>query len=482
MYKYQHPLTLSIAFGLGLTGQSVSASNPKPSDKKLNIVFLLADDIRWNSLHCMGNDIVITPNIDALATDGIRYENAYTSTPISCCSRATLLTGQYMSRNKVVDFAKTISEENFKDTYPGVLQNAGYFTGFVGKYGVGKIRNSDFDFTKIYEGLHWYPVDEAKIKSVGEGEHGRIYTKIIGDSIHVTDKNAKDAIEFLNKRPKDKNFCLSVSFFAPHAQDNHVDQYRYKPSSEKYYQNVEIPLPATSTIEYLKALPPFISDEKCESRARWHWRFDTPEKYQKYMKAYYRLITDMDEAVGKIIAELKKQGVYENTLIVFMGDNGYFHSDHQLADKWYAYEQSIRVPLIIHDPRIASKMHGTVNKNMVLNVDIAPTLVAASGVQIPSVMQGYDLTKTYKSNKYNTLRSEFFCEHPVINNETFIPSSQALITLTDKYIIYPFYNYEEYFNLKDDPNEVKNGISNPTYTKRIEELKVELNKLKTIAR
>ncbi len=472
---------MNIACGFILFNASATAANTDSKDKKMNIVFLLADDIRWNSIGCMGNDIVVTPSIDAIAKDGIRYDNTYVTTPISCVSRATLLTGQYMSRNNIDRFGKQISEENFTNTYPSVLRNSGYFTGFIGKYGVGKIRKTDFDHVKEYEGKHWLPLT-GKIESIGEDERRKKYTRITGDSIHVTDKNAKDAIDFLKIRPKDKQFCLSVSFFSPHAEDNHPDQYRNKPSSDKYYQNVEIPLPATSTLECLKALPPFIADEKCESRTRWHWRFDTPEKYQRYMKSYYRLITDMDEAVGKIIAELKRQGVYENTLIVFMGDNGYFQSDHQLADKWYAYEENIRVPLIIYDPRIPTKARGTANKNMVLNIDIAPTLVAASGVDIPSVMQGKDLSKTYLSNKTNVLRTDFFCEHPFINRESFIPSSQALVSLSDKYIVYPNYKYEEYFNLKNDPSEIKNGISNVENKKKISQLKKRFSELKELAK
>ena len=136
-------------------------------------------------------------------------------------------------------------------------------SGFVGKYGVGRIREKDFDFARAYEGVHWYPVDpNVKVENIGEDEHGKKYTRILGDSIHVTDKNANDAIGFLKNRPRDKPFNLSVSFFAPHAQDAHPDQYRNKPSSEKYYQDITIPVPKTSTTEALKALPPFISNEE----------------------------------------------------------------------------------------------------------------------------------------------------------------------------------------------------------------------------
>lgn len=451
--------------------------------ERMNVVFLLADDLRWNSLGCMGNKIVVTPNIDELAREGVRFNNACVTTPICCCSRASILSGQYISRNGVRDFKTQINESNFAYTYPAILRCEGYWTGFVGKYGVGKIRENDFDYSRAYEGIHWYPVDSSvKIESIGETENGKKYTRIMGDSIHVTDRNANDAIEFLRTRPKDKPFNLSVSFFAPHAEDAHADQYRYKPSSEKFYQNITVPVPETSTLEALNALPPFISNEKNYGRERWHWRFDTPDRYQQYMKAYYRLVTDVDVAIGKIIDELKAQDVYENTLIIVMGDNGYFQSDHQLADKWYPYEESIRVPMIIHDPRLPAKMRGSSNDEFALNIDIAPTIIAAAAGNIPDVIQGKDLSPLYLSNNQTNWRQEFFVEHPIISSLERIPSSEAVVTHNDKYIFWPDYQYEEYFNLKKDRLELHNQITNRKNQKRISYLKSKIDELKTQAR
>jgi len=145
---------------------------------KMNVVFLLADDLRWNSLGCMGNSVVITPNIDQLAQDGIRFNNACVTSAICMVSRASLLSGQYMSRHKVTKFGVELPEKTLQETYPAVLRKAGYWTGFVGKYGVGKIKAPDYDYSSIYEGKHWLP-------------NGK------GDSIHVTAKNEKDALSFL---------------------------------------------------------------------------------------------------------------------------------------------------------------------------------------------------------------------------------------------------------------------------------------------
>jgi len=429
------------------------------SPEKMNVVFLLADDLRWNSLGCMGNLVVITPNIDQLAQDGIRFNNACVTTAICMVSRASLLSGQYMSRHQVTKFGVELPEKTLQETYPAVLRKAGYWTGFVGKYGVGKIRGTDYDYSSIYEGKHWLP-------------NGK------GDSIHVTAKNEKDALSFLKDRPKEKPFLLSVSFFATHAEDRHPDQYRYQPQSEKYYLNTVIPVPKTATEEALKALPPFISDEKNEGRNRWHWRFDSPEKYQRYMKAYYRMLTEMDLAIGKIIQELKAQGVYENTLIIFMGDNGYFQSDHMLADKWYPYEESIRVPLVVHDPRLPASKRNTSNNEFVLNIDIAPAIIAAVGEPIPVAVQGQDFSALYLNKKAPAWRQDFYYEHPVVNKVSFIPSSEALVIHRDKYIFWPDHQYEEYFDLKKDRSEVQSQINNKKYQKKIESAKKRMAELK----
>lgn len=439
-----------------------NSANAVTSDR-MNVVFLLADDLRWNSLGCMGNPVVITPNIDQLAKDGIRFDNARVTTAICMVSRASILSGQTMSRHQISEFLVPLSDRTLEETYPAVLRKTGYWTGFVGKYGVGQIRESDYDFSSVYEGKHWYPAEN-------------------GDSIHVTAKNEKDALTFLKERPKKMPFLLSVSFFATHAEDQHPDQYRYQPPSEKYYMNTVIPVPKTATEEALKALPPFIRDEKNEGRKRWHWRFDSPEKYQSYMKAYYRMLTELDSAVGRIVAELKKQGVYENTLIIFMGDNGYFQSDHMLADKWYPYEEAIRVPLIVKDPRLPVRKRNTSNHEFVLNIDIAPTIIGAAGEHIPPQMQGQDFASLYLNRGKPVWRKDFFYEHPVVNSISFIPSSEAIVTRRDKYIFWPDYQYEEYFDLKKDPFEEQNSITKKKYQARIRELKTRFSELKLKAK
>ena len=199
--------------------------------------------------------------------EGVRFEQARVTTSICMVSRATLLTGQYMSRHGITAFGRAIAPEAFANTYPGVLRRAGYWTGYVGKYGVGQPRQGDFDFLRAYEGTHWM---------AGAG----------GERIHVTEKNARDAIAFLQARPKDRSFALTVGFFAPHAEDNAPEQYLPQDWSAKLYDGVTIPPPLRGDPAYMAALPPFLSNEANEGRVRYHWRFDTPERYQAYMTRY----------------------------------------------------------------------------------------------------------------------------------------------------------------------------------------------------
>lgn len=449
-----------VAFG---TGADALVSGFKISDPPMNILFLLADDLRWNSLGCAGNKVVFTPEIDKLAKDGIRFGNARVTSSICMVSRASLLTGQHMNRHGIDRFLMPLPDEAIESTYPAILRRAGYYTGYVGKYGVDHIKEGQFNFYREYEGQHWI-TDEN------------------GNPVHVTQKNENDALAFLKQRPAGKPFCLTVGFFATHAEDGHPDQYRYQPGSEALFANTEIPVPETSSAESLKGLPPFINNEENEGRRRYHWRFDTPDKYQRYMKAYYRMLAEVDHVVGELVAELKKEGVYENTLILFMGDNGYFQSEHQLADKWYPYEESVRVPLVVHDPRLPDSKKGQVNDEFVLNIDIAPFILAAAGRAIPAAMQGSDFSVLYHEKRKTDWRQDFYYAHPIVIDKTRIPSSEAIIARDSKYILWPDYNYEEFFDLEKDPMEKTNRITDPSFASKIKFLKERFSILKESAK
>jgi arylsulfatase len=424
--------------------------------EKPNIVILYADDWRFDTLGCSGHPIVETPNLDELAKQGVRFTHNCVTTSICGISRASLFTGQWMSRhgNRAFGAFNTPWEE----TYPGLLRSEGYWVGHVGKWHVGKFPHDKFDFGRAYSGEHWMRTEQGKL-------------------IHVTKKNEKDAMEFLTTRPKDKPFSLKVSFFATHAEDGHPLQYLPQTESYALYQGVTIPIPKTATEADWKKLPVFFS-EKNEGRNRWRWRFDEPGKYQEMMKNYYRLATEVDEVCGKVIGELKRQGIYENTLIIFTTDNGYYHGEHGLADKWYPHQESIRVPLIICDPRMLAAKRGTTSEQFTLNVDLAPTILGYCGIPVPASMQGRDIAPLYLLDRVEDWRNEFFYEHPTLNNKDFIPASEALVRKDWKYFFWPEHGVEQLFHIKEDPLEEHDLAKDPAQKDRLIAMRARFNILK----
>ncbi len=429
--------------------------------KRMNIVVLFADDWRHDTLGCAGNPVVKTPNLDILAAQGVRFTHNYVTTSICGVSRATLFTGQWMSRhgNKAFEAFDT----PWSETYPGLLRANGYHVGHIGKWHNGKFPADHFDFARSYAGTHWMKEKD-------------------GTEIHVTRKNENDALEFLKSKPSNKPFCLTLAFFATHAEDGHPKQYLPQPESMPLYEGVTVPVPKTASDEYFRKLPPFIANEKNEGRNRWHWRFDTPERYQEYMKNYYRLASEVDATCGKVIAELKSQGLYENTLVVFTTDNGYFHAEHGLADKWYPHQESIRVPLIVHDPRATARNLGKTLDQMTLNVDLAPTILAAANITAPAKMQGRDIASLYLSEKPPVWRQEYFYEHATIKNIEFIPSSEALVRKDWKYFFWPDFKQEQLFDLRSDPLEVNDLVSDPQHSAVLNEMRTRFTELKTQAK
>ena len=429
-------------------------------NKKPNVVILYADDWRFDTLGCAGNPIVKTPNLDALASKGVRFSHNCVTTSICGVSRATLFTGQWMSRhgNPAFNAFKT----PWNETYPGILRDNGYWVGHIGKWHNGKFPSDKFDFGRAYSGVHWMKNED-------------------GTEIHVTQKNENDAMEFLSTRPTEKPFCLTLAFFATHAEDHNPKQFLPQPESMELYKDVSIPVPENATADSWKRVPDFFTD-KNEGRNRWTWRFDTPEKYQEMMKNYYRLATEVDATCGRVIAELKKQGIYENTLVIFTTDNGYFHAEHGLADKWYPHQESIRVPLIIHDPRMLAAKRGTTDDNLTLNADLAPTILSAVGISAPSTMQGRDLAPLYLASEKPEWRSDFFYEHAMLKDKSFIPASEALVRKDWKYFYWPEYEIEQLFHITEDPTEENDLAADPAQKDRLVEMRTRFNELKSQAK
>ncbi|MCM2374168.1 sulfatase family protein [Aporhodopirellula aestuarii] len=463
MFKLTH-FSLLLCFFTALVNcdlQPCDADEGTKALNQMNILLLYADDWRHDTLGVAGNPIVKTPNLDQLARQSVRFTHNYVTTAICGVSRASLFTGQWMSRHGNRSFKPW--DTAWDETLPGLLRENGYFVGHVGKWHNGRIPADRFDFARAYSGTHWIEEDD-------------------GSKIHVTQKNENDAMEFLRTRPDNKPFCLTVAFFATHAEDHNPLQFLPQPESMDLYEDVTIPVPVNATQESFERLPEFVGNEKNEGRNRWHWRFDTPEKYQTMMKNYYRLATEVDSTCGRLIGELEKQGTLDNTLVIFTTDNGYYHAEHGLADKWYPHEESIRVPLIIRDPRMAASKRGSTNDDMTLNVDLAPTILSAVGIESPETMQGSDIGPLYLSDEKPAWRDEFFYEHPMLKSTEFIPASEALVRKNWKYMYWPEFDREQLFDLKNDPIEEQDLVSNPEYAVKLSEMRKRFWQLKEKAR
>ncbi len=419
-------------------------------NKKPNIIFILTDDQRWDALGIAGNKIIQTPQMDALAVSGTYFKNAFATTPICAASRASILTGLY-ERTHGYTFQKPILRAPYAEMiYPKIFKDNGYHVGFFGKLGVVMNKPSQyFDESEFYD-------------RGGEAEkQGYFYKKIGNDTVHLTQYSGYQAQNFIKNAPTDKPFCLSISFSAPHGHDNSIAQYFWQQKSDSLYKNILIPDPILGNDSFFNKLP--IPVQAGLNRTRWKWRFDTPEKYQSMVKGYYRMITEIDDEIGLIRKQLKEKGIEDNTIIIVMGDNGYFLGDRQLADKWLMYDVSIRVPLIIYDPRVHKP--ATIDA-MVLNIDITKTMLGIAGITAPKNYQGQNLMPFVEKGNIPSNRKSILIEHLWKLPE--IPSSEGIRTANWKYFRYRLIRApEELYNLKNDPLEKNNLATNPKYAKQL---------------
>ncbi len=427
---------------------------------KPNIIFILTDDHRWDALGANGNKIIQTPNLDDLAKKGLSFKNAYVTTSICCISRASLLTGQYKSRHLINDFKTDLKPAALQDTYPILLKNAGYKIGFVGKYGVGLNHPSSFfDYWSC---------------SKKEQPDYTLFDKQ-GKKVHHTDSVGHDIELFLNQFSNQGPFCLSVGFKAPHELDGKPPTFPTQERFDNLYKNVNIPLPETADPKYWNSFPAFFKTDVNVARERWTPLFSTPERYQQTVKSYYRLITGVDGVVGKMVAQLKKLGIEKNTIIIFMGDNGFYLGEHGLEGKWYGHEESIRVPLIVYDPRLPTKDNGKVIDKIALNIDIAPTILSLAKTTVPNGMQGKNLFDLINGKLPD--RTEFFYEHTYSKSPK-IPNVEGVVTKDFKYMLFTEHNYEELYSIKTDPKEKVNLATNSKYATKLMELRKEYALLK----
>jgi arylsulfatase A-like enzyme len=449
-------IAVLVAF-LAIGGSISPARADEPKKKRPNILFLLADDLRWNALGCAGDKLAKTPNIDKLATRGVMFRNMFVTTSICAVSRASIMSGQYARRHKINDFVTDFGADAWARTYFMLLKMAGYRVGFIGKFGVGtKLPEASFDYWKGFPGQGAY---------FGKGE-----------TVHLTQRMGDQALEFLQKCKKGTPFCLSVSFKAPHAMDAAKREYPPDPRDEDLFKDVTFPTPKTADAKYFKLLPDFVQNS--ESRKRWERRFKTPEMFQDVLRDYYRLVTGMDREIGRILAELDRLGFTEDTIVIFMSDNGYFFGEHGLADKWYLYEESIRVPLIVFDPSLPMERRDKTVDAMALNIDVAPTMLDYAGEAIPKSMQGSSLRRLVRGENPKW-RDDWFYEHHTAVK--LIPPSEGVRTTRWTYLRWlkdESKPVEELYDLQADPLQEHNLAGNADHQDTLRRLRARWQELR----
>lgn len=432
-------------------------------NQKPNIIFILTDDQRFDALGYAGNEFISTPEMDKLAKEGTYFKNAMVTTPICAASRASILTGLYERTHSFNFQTGNIRESYMTDSYPRILKESGYKTAFYGKYGV---RYNDLD--KQFDEYESYDRNNAYDDRRG------YYYKTLGkdkDTVHLTRYTGQKALDFISDANTNEPFCLSLSFSAPHAHDSAEDQYYWQKESDALLQNMSMPGPELGEDKYFEAQPKIVRDGF--NRLRWTWRYDTPEKYQHSVKGYYRMISGIDREIAKIREELKKKGLDKNTVIILMGDNGYFLGERQMAGKWLLYDNSVRVPLIVFDPRQKKQKDSDA---LALNIDVPSTILDLAGIAQPKTWQGKSLMPIATNSTKDLERDTVLVEH--IWEFENIPPSEGLRTKDWKYFRYVNdQSIEELYNLKDDPKEINNLATDSKYAEKLKAFRGKTNRL-----
>lgn len=444
--------------GIDLYAQNIDLQGVE----KPNIIFILTDDQRFDAIGFAGNKFVKTPEMDALAKSGTYFNTAIVTTPICAASRASIFTGLHERAHNFNFQTGNIREEYMADSYPTLLKNNGYHTGFFGKYGV---RYDDLD--KQFDEYESYDRNNRF-----KDRRGYYYKTINNDTVHLTRYTGQKALDFIEKNSTDeKPFCLSLSFSAPHAHDGALKQYFWQNTTDNLLKNTNIPGPNLGEDKYFEAQPKSVREGF--NRLRWTWRYDTPEKYQHSLKGYYRMISGIDLEIKKIRTKLKEKSIENNTVIILLGDNGYFLGERQFAGKWLMYDNSIRVPLLIFDPRTSQQQRVD---DMVLNIDLPSTIADLAGLKIPQTWQGKSLMPIVKKEMHSICRDTILIEH--LWDFKDIPPSEGVRTEEWKYFRYVNdKTIEELYNLKKDPQEINNLIGKKKYVNIANKLRSKLEEL-----
>ena len=525
----------TLVFLFFLTGSGLARDPeekaPASETRAPNIIVILSDDHRADYLGCAGHPVVKTPNIDQLAAEGSYFTNAFVTSAACTPNRTCLLTGQYERKHGVTfGSASSLTEEAFLATYPMLLRKAGYFTGYVGKNHTPVGEVAEGENLKLGDlDAAWNQRDAELL--LGQGKHGynsgvmekhfdywygnHNHTGFYSKNLHPVYKNAEAHTQpeilregslnflkqnpgfagtkkFLQAKPAGKPFCLLVNFNVPHSFS--VNKMRQLPNDPELYRSTyrdeidQMPLPET----YLAAaeiktpkIPRHVYNGKyIETYDFVKNEADLRERAVRTCQT----VTGIDRLVGSLITELQNQKLYENTIIVFTSDHGLHFGEHGLGGKVLLYEESIRVPLIIFDPRQPADQRAKKPEHLVLTIDIAPTLLDLAGLPIDSEMQGRSLRPVLAKGGTTAWRSDFFAENMFMGQH--YPRIEAVRNAEFKYIRYfdkkkdkPHHIaltasingeqaiYEELYDLNNDPTETTNLVASAAHQQTLESLR-----------
>jgi N-acetylglucosamine-6-sulfatase len=409
---------------------------------KRNIVFILIDDQRYDSLGMMGHPFLETPQLDRLAANGVFFENAFVTTSLCSPSRASILSGQYAHKHLVLDNGTRMPAST--PTFPQELQKGGYETGFIGKWHMGGESDEPrpgFDRWVSFKGQGPYYDPTFNIDGTLTPSKG-----------NTTDLITDYAVDFIEK-DRNKPFFLYVSHKAVHAMFEPPERHRGKYADRK----IEYPGSMADTEENYECKPDWVRAQ----RDSWHGvdgMYNGAIDFDKFVRDYSETMLGVDDSVGRIKGALEEKGLLDSTLIIYTSDNGFLFGEHGHIDKRSMYEESIRVPLIVSCPELYAG--GQRREEMILNIDYAPTILEAAGLPIPETVQGesfYGLLDGSKTDWRDAFLYEYFWERSFPQTPTVL----GIRTNTHKLMrFHGVWDLYEMYDLATDPKEMNNLIGN----------------------
>ena len=443
---------LCIALELGAQPYLTTENDASTTDRP-NVIFILTDDHRYDYMGFTGKvPWLKTPSLDQLAIQGAYFPNAFVTTSLCSPSRASILTGLYSHQHTIVD--NHAPDPGNLTYFPQYLQTAGYQTAFFGKWHMGDENDEPrpgFEHWESFkgQGVYYNPV----LNINGE----RIAYK---DSTYITDLLTEHAIDWLQNRNKDQPFFVYLSHKAVHAA--------FKPARRHkgMYKNKKIEYPSTyyqtKTGEYQDLKwPQWVADQ----RVSWHgvdYMYHGNGELQELVVDYCETLMGVDESVGVVMDFLAEEGLDKSTLVIYMGDNGFSWGEHGLIDKRHFYEESVKVPLLMHYPSLISA-EKTLDF-MVQNIDIAPTILDLAGIPKPENLPGNSIIPLLTNQDKDDVRKEIFYEYYWEYDFPMTPTVFGMRTDRYKYIKYHgIWDRNELYDLSNDPEEMYNLIADPEF-------------------